>query len=70
MILGVALPTPFRIFIDHVTIFKSYAESKMGLFVTNKGNSCELLFTESFVLHVTGLLTLTLKGIDKFKLRE
>ena len=45
----------------------------MELFVTKNGNSWELLLTvvtESFVLNETGLLDLTLKGIEKFRLRQ
>ena len=45
----------------------------MELFVTKNGNSWELLLTvvtESFVLDETGLLDLTLKGIEKFRLRQ
>ena len=45
----------------------------MELFVTNNGNSWELVLTvvaESFVLNVTGVLDPTLKGIDKFRLRQ
>ena len=45
----------------------------MEFLVTKNGNSWELLltvFTESFVLHVTGLLNPTLKCWDKFRLRQ
>ena len=52
--------------------FKPYATSKMALFLTKKiGNSWKLLLTvviDSFILNVTGLLNLTLKHIDKFRL--
>ena len=41
--------------------------------MTKNGNSWELLLTvvtESFVLNETGLLDPTLKGIEKFRLRQ
>ena len=47
--------------------FKPYATSKMELLLTKNGNSWELLltvFTEGFILNVTGLLDWTLKHIN------
>ena len=32
-------PIPFRIFVDHVTIFKSYVTSKMELFMRKTLNA-------------------------------
>ena len=53
--------------------FKPYATSKMELFVTENGNSWELVLTvvtEHSVLNVTGLLDPIPKHIDKLRLRQ
>ena len=38
-------PMPFRIFLDHATIFKSYAISQMKLFMIKKINGRKVLLT-------------------------
>ena len=61
LIIGSALPQiPFRILWIMLNIeFKPCAASKVELFVTKK-----------FFMNVIGLLALTLKHIDKFRLRQ